>query len=114
MIYCRTINVERIAVHPMDDMENTQFVELTKYGDEPIFSVWVDDGKEEWYWEFDMSYPSDYETVKLNILEAVFECDTMFELVEMLDAIFNDGFETILIKDGCEGCSGCNKSKQRE
>lgn len=111
MIYCRTIEVERIAVHPMDNMQNTQFVELTKYGDEPVFSVWVYDGEEEWDWEFDMTCPSDYERVKLNIFDAIFECDTMFELARVLDEVFKDGFEGVLIEDECDcfkGCKYCN------
>ena len=111
MIYCRTIEVERIAVHPMNDMKNTQFVELIKHGDVPVFSVWVDDGKEEWFWEFDITCPSDYERVKLNIFDAIFECDTMHELARTLNEVFEDGFEEILIEDECNcfnGCKYCN------
>ena len=107
MIYCKTVEVERIAVHPMDNMKNTQFVELVKHGDETVFSVWVDDGKEEWFWEFNMSCPSDYERVKLNVFDAIFECDTMFELAYTLDEIFKDGFQGVLIEDECESCTGC-------
>lgn len=112
MVYCKTIEVERIAVHPMDNLKNTQFVELTKYGDEPVFSAWMYDGEEEWYWEFDMSCPSDYERVKLNIFDAIFECETMLELAHVLDEVFKDGFEDVLIQDECECkclcCGGCN------
>lgn len=116
MIYCQTINVERIAVHPMDDMKSTQYVELTKCGDVPMFSVWMYDGEAEWLWEFEMYTPSDYERVKMNTFDAIFECDTMSELAEALDAVYRDGFEDILIVDECEECDGCcggcNKSKQ--
>ena len=97
MVYCSTINVERIAVHPMNNLKNTQFVEIIKHGDEPEFSVWVDDGKDEWLWVFDMSCPSDYERVKLNIFDAIFNCNTMYELAVTLNGIFEDGFENILI-----------------
>ena len=99
MVYCQTINVERIAVHPMDNLNNTQFIELTKAGDMPIFFVYMLDDKDEYVWEFNMSCPSDYERVKLNIFDAIFECDTMTELAHTLDDIFNDGFETILVTD---------------
>ena len=44
MIYCQTINKECIAVHPLDDINRTHFVELVKYGNAPIFAVFVDDG----------------------------------------------------------------------
>lgn len=107
MIYCKTIEVERIAVHPMNDLTNMQFIELTKYGDEPVFSVWIDDGKEEWYWEFDMTCPSDYERVKLSIYDAIFVCNTMLELVKVLDKVFNNGFGSILISDEDEECVDC-------
>lgn len=99
MVYCRTINVERIAVHSMDNLRSTQFVELTKYGDEPTFSVYMYDGEDEWIWEFDMTNPSDYERVKLSIFNAIFECGTMLELAEKIDDVFNDGFETILLDE---------------
>ena len=111
MIYCQTINVERIAVHPMDDMKNTQFVELIKYGDIPMFAVCVDDGEDEWFWEFEMTEPSDYERVKMNTFDAIFECDTMLELAEALDSIYKDGFASILVVDECDGCEGCCKGK---
>lgn len=112
MIYCQTINKECIAVHPLDDINDTQYVELIKHGNAPMFSVLVDDGDGEWIWEFELLNPSDYERVKMNIFDAIFVCDTMIELAEALDDIFENGFADILIRDecdGCEGCEGCNK-----
>lgn len=103
MLYCRTINVEHIAVHPMDDTTNTQFVELTKYGDEPVFAVSMYDGEFDWCWEFDMFIPSDYERVKFAIFDALIECDTMVELAECLDETFHVVFEDILMEDECDG-----------
>lgn len=115
MIYCQTISKECIAVHPMDNMKNTQYVEFTKYGDVPMFSVWMYDGEDEWIWDFELFTPSDYERVKMNTFDAIFECDTMLELAEALDAIFRDGFSNILVTDecsDCDNCGGCNKYKQ--
>ena len=113
MIYCQTINKECIAVHPLNDINNTQFVELIKDGGIPMFSVWMDDGEDEWLWEFEMYSPSDYERVKMNIFDAIYECDTMLELAEALDAIFEDGFGDILIVDECDGCECCSKCPQQ-
>ena len=107
MIYCETVNKECIAVHPLNDIRDTQYVELIKYGDEPEFAVYVDDGNDEWLWEFDMTYPSDYEKVKLSVFDAISVCDTMIELANALNAIFVSDFEDILIDDECEYCSGC-------
>ena len=113
MIYCQTINVERIAVHPLDNINNTQYVELMKYGNAPLFAVWMNDGEDDWFWEFEMFNPSDYERVKMNIFDAIFACDTMFELAEALNAIFENNFEDILVVDECNSsdvdeCSGCD------
>lgn len=111
MIYCQTINKECIVVHPLDNINDTQYVELIKYGNAPMFAVCVDDGEDEWIWEFEMFNPSDYDRVKMNIFDAVFECDTMIELAVALDSIFKDSFEDILIVDECSGCEGCCKSE---
>ena len=108
MIYNGTINIERIVVHPMNDTNNHQIVELTKYSDEPTFSVDLYDGEYNWYWEFDLTNPSDYERVKYCILDAVFVCDIMRELAESLDDIFTDEFADILIEeDECAECNCC-------
>lgn len=115
MIYCQTINKECIAVHPLDDIDNTQYVELVKYGDIPMFAVWMDDGEDEWIWEFEMLTPSDYERVKMNVFDAIFGCDTMYDLARALDDIFENYFEYILVVDdcsSCECCGGCNKYEQ--
>ena len=115
MIYCQTINKECIAVHPLNNTNETKFVELVKYGDTPMFAVWMNDGEVDWFWEFEMSSPSDYERVKMNIFDAIFKCETMDELAWALNDIFEDEFVDILVIDecdGCDGCEGCSKYKQ--
>ena len=103
MIYRQTINVERIVLSPLDNPNSRQFLEFVKHGDEPKFAVFMKDSEGEWFWEFDMSEPSDYERVKMNTYDAIFGCDTMDELGEALDAIYEEGFEEILI-DGDDDC----------
>lgn len=107
MIYCETISRECIAIHPLDGTDNTQYVELVKYGNEPKFAVWADDENGAWVWEFDMACPSDYERVKMSIFDAIFECDTMIELIAAFDAIFESDFGDILIDDECDCCGCC-------
>lgn len=107
MRYCETISKECIAIHPLDNIDSTRYVELIKYGDEPKFAVWIEDEDGAWVWEFDMTRPSDYERVKLSIFDAIFGCDTMTELIAAFDAIFNNDFEDILIDDECDCCSCC-------
>ena len=107
MIYCQTVNKECIVVSPLDDINNAQCVEIAKYGDVPVFAVCVDDGEDKWLWEFEMFTPSDYERVKMSIFDAICACDTMLELTEALDAIFENDFKDILIVDECSDCCGC-------
>ena len=98
MIYCSTTTVEEIGVHPMDNMKNHQNVELTKIGDESIFTVELfDELDKDWVWAFEMSCHSDYERVKLAIFDAISECETMRELGRTLNAIFYECFERILL-----------------
>lgn len=116
MMYCKTNMVEQIAVHPLDDITSTRFVELVRHGDVPILSVWLDDGEDEWSWEFEMFTPTDYERIKMNIYDAIFARETMNELAEGLNKIFEKHFADILIVDECcdcdDCCGGCNKSGQ--
>ena len=115
MIYCQTVNKECIAVRPLNDINNTQCVELIKYGSVPMFAVYVYDGKDKWTWEFEQLNPSDYERVKISVFDAIFACDTMPELAVALDSIFKDECENILIEDECDecdGCEGCNKHRR--
>lgn len=107
MIYCETFNKEYIEVRPLDDITTSQYVELVKYGSEPKFAVGVYDGEKDWVWEFDMSCPSDYERVKLTVYDAIFVCETMFELADALNEVFINEYEDILIEDECNCCNGC-------
>lgn len=108
MIYNQTINRECIVFHPLNDEENIWCVEMTRYGDIPMFSVYMDDGTEEWNWEFEMFTPSDYDRVKLCIFNAVEKCETMLELACVLDSFFRDDFADILIEEGDDECNGCD------
>lgn len=97
MIYYQTITKECIAIRPLDE-HDTYFVELMKRGNKPEFAVCIDVGEHEYLWIFDGSNPSDYERVKLNVFDVIFEWDTIHELVDSLDAIFRHDFDNILIE----------------
>ena len=117
MIYRQTINVERIALSPLDNVDLVQFVDLVKFGDAATFAVSIANKEDDWYWEFDMSEPSDYERVKMNLYDAIFECDTVEEFGEALDALFEDGFDEILIycnRDEEEDCEECEMEEKWE
>lgn len=107
MVYHGTCAVERIMVHPMNELGETHFIELVKAADEPVFYVTCC-CDEDWFYEFYMSNNSDYERIKHNIMESVFECETMEELLKTLSEVFEDGFADILISEECDGdCENC-------
>ena len=112
MVYHGTYVVERIAVRLMSSLNETHFIDLVKDADAPVFYATCC-CNEDWFYEFSMSNNSDYERIKHNIMETIFECDTMEELLNTLSEIFEDGFANILVKDecncDCENCKNCDK-----
>lgn len=112
MIYCSTGKMERLFIHEIDDMNTSHYIDLIMATDTPTFAVTCC-CDEDWIYEFVYS-ASDYERVKYNIMEAIFNCDTMEELLDELTEIFEDGFSDILVDfepdddfecDGdCEDC----------
>ncbi len=107
MVYHGTSKTETIWVGPANDLNEMHCIELTKSDDEPVFYVTAC-CNEDWVWAFYMDGESNYEMVKHTIIDALFECDGMGELLDMLDAIFADDFEDILVEDEdeCE-CDEC-------
>ena len=98
MVYYGTIVSEMIAVHPAGESSNLHYIKLTKSHDEPLF--WVSCCcNEDWCYEFALESHSDYERVKFNIMEAMFECEDVDELLTCLGEIFEDGFADILIHE---------------
>ncbi len=109
MVYNGTGLAEFIMIRPMDEMDKVYQIELAKMPGEPTFVV-VCDYDEDWGYEFYLENNSDYERIKFNIMNAIFECDNMEELLGVLSEIFEDGFEDILVDDcDCDGsCENCN------
>lgn len=114
MIFCGNGTMERLFVHPMDDINEQHYIDLTMSKDDASFlvSCCCDD---EWFYEFEYN-KSDYERIKFNIMETIFESDTMEELIDVLDDIFLDGFGELIVEcsadDYCDGeccadCDGC-------
>lgn len=94
---CNGIYVaETFEVNPMDALNETHWITMEKSGEAPVFYVYAccDD---DWFYVFKMSSNTDYERVKHNIIDMIFECDTMDELLANLGKLFKDGFADILI-----------------
>lgn len=106
MIYHGTYAKETIVVHPNNDERNYQFIDIIKDANMPIFFVQIEDDGDLWTWNFQMINNSDYERVKLNIMETIFKINNMKQLIEILDNIFTDGFADILINDTDENNVG--------
>lgn len=107
MVYHGTDNVEIIRVNPMDNLKETHYISLTKSADSPTFYVTCCCDKE-WGYEFYLENNADYERVKYNIMETMFECVTMEELMDTLSEVFEDGFRDIMVEDICDyDCESC-------
>jgi hypothetical protein len=110
MVYDGTYTAEGIVVHLNGDVDDQHMIFLTKGCNEATFTVHAccyDD----WEWKFSMESPAHYEMIKYMIMNAVFECEDMDELINMLDEIFEKDFSKIVVnEDECNGscCENCN------
>ena len=89
---------------------DVHYIELTKSGDDPIFFVTAC-CDEDWVWAFNFDV-SNYEMVKHTVMDAIFACDDMDELMDTLDEVFENVFADILVDGECEcdcetGCNHC-------
>ena len=111
MVYRGTNKTEIIWVGTDCNLEEEHCIELIRSDDENVFYVTAC-CNEDWIWAFYMDGVSNYEMVKHTIIDEVFECCTMGELLDALDEIFVTIFEDILVEDDCccDGscCESCN------
>lgn len=97
MRLCSMYNIERIIIHPNDEPHTSHYIDLTVGGTDPTFAVtcYCDD---EWIWEFIYSQ-TNYEMIKHIIMDIMVECDSMEELIEELDEVFETEFMDIVCGD---------------
>ena len=88
--------MEMIAMCPEGEPEQTHYIHLSKGNGMFTVSYCCNP---DWGYSFYMDGLSDYERVKFNIMNAVFECDDVDELLEHLSEVFEDGFSDILMTD---------------
>ena len=88
MILCGCYEIESIKIHPNDAPHTSHYVYVTKDKDEPKFSVTTccDD---EWSWEFWYS-KTNYDIVKHLVMDCVFDAETMDELIDAMDEVFEE------------------------
>lgn len=103
MIYYGSNRTENIVMCESNG-DDLHYVSLTMNLYEPKFCVTCC-CNEEWIWEFYYTSMSDYEKVKICIIDALYECDSMYELMDLLDEAFLEIFKDILvIEEECECC----------
>lgn len=107
MVFRGSSNIESIFFHPAGNNEETHWIDLTITPDESTFMVTCCCG-DNWKYEF-IYTKSDYERIKYNIMEVVFEAEDVEQVMEMLSEIFEDGFANILVDNhDCDGdCEHC-------
>ena len=111
MVYYGIDTTEYIVFHAAGASDDKHFIAMTKHADMPIFTVNCCCNPE-WHYNFWMDNNSDYDRVKFNIMETIFECEDMDALLVVLSEIFEDGFSDILVEEDecdCDGnCENCN------
>ena len=114
MIFCSTGSLERLFVHPNNNLEERHWVDIAMSESTPTFAVSVccDD---EWIWEFWYD-KTNYDLVKHVIMDCIFEAEDMDELIELMDEAFEESFNEIVVdtaelQEGeieCDGnCASC-------
>lgn len=106
MVYYGTYTSERLIFHAAGNPNDAHYIMLTKSADTPTFFVTCC-CDEEWGYELLMESNSDYERVKWNIMNLIFDCETMDELLEEISEVIEDGFEGLLVNE-CDGCCNCD------
>lgn len=110
MIYHGTSMIERIYMGTDDNLSNACCIELTKAHDEPAFYI-TSCNNTDWSWTFRMDGESNYEMIKHTIMDAIFECNNITELMDYLDNVFEENFDDIVLyeemHDDC-CCENCN------
>lgn len=105
MIYYGSNCVENIVMCNEDSNE-LHYISLAMSLDEPKFFITCC-CNEEWIWEFHYTSRSDYERIKMCIIDASYECNNMYELMDLLDGVFLEIFEDMIVIKEYERCNNC-------
>ena len=110
MVYCGESLTESIIMHKEElgkVIENeSHCINITTSIHEPKFYVTCC-CNEEWVWEFYYTSKTDYARVKMCIIDMMYECNNMYQLMDLLDEVFLEVFEDMLVEEDCECCGNC-------
>ena len=95
MVFRGSSNTETIFFHTAGDCDDVHWIDMTIYPGSSSFEVVCCCG-EGWKYEFEYT-KSDYDRIKFLVMETIFTCETVEEVVETLTEVFDDGFSDIVI-----------------
>ena len=96
MVYRGSECSEKIYLSPAGESASIHYIEITRYGSVFVVETCCTSG---WSYTFSTNDLSDYERVKYNIMEQIFKCNSIEELLDQLSFVFEDGFADILIEE---------------
>lgn len=108
MFYKGTAQVEHICIAPECDVDAEYCISMMKAEQDNAFYV-TTNYDDDWFWEFYLDGMTNYEMVKHMIIDVVFDCDTMDEVIAELDNAFGDIFEDIVVEYECECDGSCGE-----
>lgn len=120
MIFCGNVTCERLVVHPNDKPHSSHWIEITMEKNLPVFSVTCCCDSE-WEWKFWYD-KTNYDVVKHLIMDCIIECDTMDDLIDALDEVFDEFCGDMLFdeseleyeEDECECDGNCENCECNE
>ena len=109
MIYCCSGNCERLFMHEKDELDKTHWIDISVGTDAPVFEVTCC-CNDDWVWAFAYDKTT-YDLVKYAIMDCIMACDTVEELIEALDDVFETEFSEVVVDiDECDCiCCGCEE-----
>ena len=117
MILCSNENVEIIYVHENNNLDDRHYITMTTNEDGTTFTVGCC-CDELWEWVFEYNR-TNYEVIKFLIMDCIAECNTMTELINTLDDVFETDCEDIVVyeQEGefeCDGdCDNCSFNEDK-
>ena len=99
MMYRGSEYFEKIYLCPEGRPTNIHYIELVRCKNMLVVETCCTPG---WSYSFISDDTSDFERIRFNIMDQIFKCKGLDELLNRLGIIFEDGFADILIEDDYE------------
>lgn len=99
LVFEGATHTEVLWLRKQDETEERYPIFFTKYGDEPKFSVALEVDNYGQEWEFWMLNPSMYEIIKYAVFDMMMQCETIEELGDVLNEIFNEHFGDAIVQE---------------